>query len=142
MSQGDQDLLAKLVRQAWERDDALAMRLFGSNGTAMLANGIELCGRSDGPCYCGCHRDRLLASKLEGTTQLFEDLLAGVRAFIRDRGRHDGPHYQAPASYPSGKVEYCAGCDLAYIEAEARLDECVRTAEAALDDRPEVKEGE
>ena len=34
-------LLARLVRQAWDRDDALAMRLFGNNTTQMLASDLE-----------------------------------------------------------------------------------------------------
>jgi hypothetical protein len=34
-------LLARLVRQAWDRDDALAMRLFGNNTTQMLASDVE-----------------------------------------------------------------------------------------------------
>lgn len=33
--------LARLVRQAWERNDDLAMRLFGSNTTLMLASDAE-----------------------------------------------------------------------------------------------------
>lgn len=76
-----------------------------------------------------------LRDKLEGTTQLFEDLLAGVRAFVRDRGRHDGSHFRVtPPSFMGPTISACSECELAYMKAEAELDICVGNALAALGD--------
>jgi hypothetical protein len=76
----------------------------------------------------------LLRSKLEGTAQLFEDLLTGVRAFVRDRGRHDGPHFRiTPPSFQGPTISSCSECELAYMKAERDLDICVGNAVAALE---------
>lgn len=60
---------------------------------------------------------KTLIERIALLEQQLAALKAGIAEFVRDRGRHDGEH--AP------DIRVCAACDAAYVQAEARLDQCV-----------------